>query len=175
MRHPLALLMLACLAPRPAPAEVLSSSAAGFALEQRIEVATDPQRTWRALIEDIGAWWPRDHTWWGEESTLSLEARAGGCFCERAGERSAEHLRVVFADAPNTLRLLGGLGPLQGMGLNGALEFSISAREDGGSEVRMRYTVGGYSASDLSTLAPVVDRVQGLQLDGLRAHLAAAE
>lgn len=173
MRHALALPLLACLAPGLASAEVLSSSAAGFALEQRIEVATDPQRTWRALVEDIGTWWPRDHTWWGAESTLSLEARAGGCFCERAGERSAEHLRVVFVDAPNTLRLLGGLGPLQGMGLHGALEFSISAREDGGSEVRMRYTVGGYSATDLSGFAPVVDRVQGQQLEGLRAHLEA--
>lgn len=170
-----ALVLLACLAPASASAEVISASAAGFALEQRIEVATDPQRSWRALVEDIGAWWPRDHTWWGAESTLSLEARAGGCFCERAGERSAEHLRVVFADAPNRLRLVGGLGPLQGMGLHGALEFSIDAREDSGSTVRMRYTVGGYSATDLSEFAPVVDRVQALQLEGLRKHLAAAE
>ena len=47
------------------------------------------------------------------------------------------------------------------------------AREDGGSEVRMRYTVGGYSATDLSGFAPVVDRVQGQQLEGLRALLEA--
>ncbi|SDD09408.1 hypothetical protein [Aquimonas voraii] len=168
-----ALFLLACLAPGLAPAEVLSSSATGFVLEQRIEAPVSPERSWQALVGEVDAWWPRDHTWWGAASTLSIEPRAGGCFCEHAGARSAEHLRVVFVDAPNRLRLLGGLGPLQGMGLQGSLEFDIAPRDDGGSTIRMRYTLGGYSATDLSEFAPVVDRVQGQQLEGLRAHLEA--
>lgn len=164
--------VLACLAALPARAELLSSSPSGFSMEQRIEVPTDIQRTWGALTGEIDAWWPRDHTWWGAESKLSLRPRAGGCFCERAGERQAEHLRVVFVDPPTTLRLVGGLGPLQGMGLHGALQFSLKSTESGGTEVRMSYVAGGYSTSDLSEFAPVVDRVQALQLDGLRQHLA---
>lgn len=171
---PLRFALLLCLltALPGARAEVISASPAGFVLEQRIEVDTDVERSWQALVREVNDWWPRDHTWWGAESTLSIEPNAGGCFCERAGQRSAEHLRVVYVDAPNTLRLIGGLGPLQGMGLHGALEFRLQPQEAGGTSVLMRYTAGGYSAADLSEFAPVVDRVQGLQLEGLRAHLS---
>jgi uncharacterized protein YndB with AHSA1/START domain len=163
---------LTCLGALPARAELLSSSPSGFSMEQRIEVPSDIERTWEALTGEIDAWWPRDHTWWGAESRLSIRARAGGCFCERAGQRQAEHMRVVFVDPPATLRLVGGLGPLQGMGLHGALQFSLKALEGGGTEVRMGYVAGGYSTTDLSEFAPVVDRVQALQLDGLRQHLS---
>lgn len=158
-----------------AKAEVKSSSPTGFALEQRIDVDVDAAHAWQALVHEVDAWWPRDHTWWGAESRLSIEPRAGGCFCEHAGTRSAEHLRVVFVDSPRSLRLLGGLGPLQGMGLHGVLEFRLSPNDDGGTAVQMNYTVGGYSATDLSGLAPVVDRVQAQQLGSLRSHLGGGE
>lgn len=172
---PLAMLASVMLLPGIALAEIKSSSPTGFTLEQRIEVGTSAERSWQALVGEIDAWWPRDHTWWGAESRLDIEPHAGGCFCERDGERSAEHLRVVFVDSPNTLRLTGGLGPLQGMGLHGALEFRITPRDGGGSAIRMLYTAGGYSATDLSGLAPVVDRVQGVQLAALQAHLDATD
>jgi uncharacterized protein YndB with AHSA1/START domain len=163
---------LAILSSLPARAELQSSSPNGFSMEQRIEVSQDIERTWAALTGEIDAWWPRDHTWWGAESKLSLRLRAGGCFCERAGARQAEHLRVVYVDPPHSLRLVGGLGPLQGMGLYGALQFSLKALEGGGTEVRMSYVAGGYGTRDLVEFAPVVDRVQALQLDGLRQYLS---
>lgn len=170
-----ALLLCLLTALPDARAEVISASPAGFVLEQRIEVDANVERSWQALVAEVNDWWPRDHTWWGAESTLSIEPNAGGCFCERAVERSAEHLRVVYVDAPNTLRLIGGLGPLQGMGLHGTLEFRLQPQEAGGTSVLMRYTAGGYSAADLSEFAPAVDRVQGLQLEGLRAHLSSRD
>ena len=76
-----------------------------------------------------------DHTWWGRASRLSIDARAGGCFCEIAGKRQAQHMQVVFADPGKLLRMSGGLGPLQGMGLSGVLASVIrfaSASADAG-------------------------------------------
>ena len=162
----------------PASAEVRDAAPGGFTVENSGVAPVDVATAWRALVEDVDAWWPKDHSWWGAESRLTIDPRAGGCFCETAGARQAEHLRVVFVDPGNTLRMTGGLGPLQGMGLHGALEFRLEtvAGEGGAAPTRitLRYRVGGYSPEDLGGLAPVVDRVQAQQLGGLLAHLGAA-
>lgn len=154
-----------------AGAEVVDSSPSGFTLENRIEVPTDAEATWKALIADVGRWWPRDHTWWGTESELSIEPRAGGCFCERLGDEEALHMLVTFVQPGKLLRLTGGLGPLQGMGLHGALEFRLAESEGGGTTVTMFYRAGGYTPDDLSAFAPIVDGVQALQLGGLASYL----
>lgn len=153
-----------------ASGEVRDASPSGFLVENAEMVPVDPPTAWRALVGEVDRWWPKDHTWWGAESTLSIEPRAGGCFCELAGERQARHLEVVFVDPPRLLRMTGGLGPLQGMGLHGALDWSLEAVEEG-TLITLRYQVGGYSPQDLSELAPIVDRVQAGQLGGLAGFL----
>lgn len=153
-----------------AHAEVMDSAPNGFTLENSQRVPVDPAAAWKALVEEIGRWWPADHTWWGDASKLSIQPRAGGCFCEIDGARQAAHLTITLVDPGKLLRMLGGLGPLQGMGLHGALEWRL-APEEGGTRITLHYVVGGYSAGDLSKLAPVVDRVQGLQLGGLADYL----
>lgn len=155
----------------PAGAAVNDVTPTGFTVENKADVAADPATAWKALVEDVGRWWPRDHTWWGTDSELVIEPRAGGCFCERKGPQQALHLLVTFVDPGRRLRMTGGLGPLQGMGLHGVLEFRLEAREGGGTTIVMFYRAGGYTPDDLSKLAPVVDRVQGQQLGGLAAHL----
>ncbi|MDD3763088.1 MAG: hypothetical protein PHP86_07350 [Nevskiales bacterium] len=157
-------LLLACA--MPLHAEVLDSSAFGFTVENRHVVRADPQTAWRALVADVDRWWPKDHSWFGEASTLRIEPVAGGCFCESDGERQVEHMRIAFVDPGRLLRMLGGLGPMQGMGLHGALDWRIEAVE-AGTALTLRYVVGGYSTEDLTRLAPVVDRVQRQQLGGL--------
>lgn len=154
-----------------ARAEVRDSAPGGFTVENSVVVAATAGEAWDALVDDVDAWWPRDHTWWGKDSTLVIEPRSGGCFCETAGDREARHLVVVFADPGRVLRMTGGLGPLQGMGLDGTLEFRLAPVEGGGTRITLWYRVGGYTPDDLSKFAPVVDRVQALQLGGLAAHL----
>ena len=154
----------------PAEPAVKSSSPAGFTIENSEIVPVDAATAWRALVEDVDRWWPRDHTWWGAESKLSIEPRAGGCFCEIAGSRQARHMEVVFVDPSLVLRMTGGLGPLQGMGLHGALEWRLEKAE-GGTRITLRYQAGGYTPDDLAKFAPVVDKVQGLQLGGLANYL----
>lgn len=155
-----------------AQAEVKDSTPAGFTIENTVVVPVDAETAWDALVDDVDAWWPRDHTWWGEASTLVIQPRAGGCFCETAGDREAVHLLVTFVDPGRTLRLTGGLGPLQGMALDGALEFRLAPSDAGGTRITLWYRVGGYTPDDLSKFAPVVDRVQALQLGGLARHLS---
>ena len=155
-----------------ARAAVKDATPQGFTIENTVDVPVGRDAAWDALVGDIDDWWPRDHTWWGAESRLSITARAGGCFCEKApGGRQAEHLRVAFVAPGEVLRMTGGLGPLQGMGLHGALEFRLAEAGPGRTRITLWYRVGGYTPDDLSKFAPVVDKVQGLQLGGLARHL----
>jgi hypothetical protein len=164
--------VLTLLAPGSARAEVKDATAGGFTLENSVQVPTDAMTTWKALVDDVDRWWPADHTWWGAESELVIEPRAGGCFCERLGARQALHMLVTFVDPGRLLRLTGGLGPLQGMGLHGVLEFRLAAADGGGTTITMFYRAGGYTPADLSQFVPVVDKVQALQLGGLAEYLS---
>ncbi len=168
---PIATLMALAFASLPAAAAVKDSSPTGFTVENSEVVPVDADTAWKALVGDVDRWWPKDHTWWGKASKLSIDARAGGCFCEIAGSQQAQHLVVSFVDPGKTLRMLGGLGPLQGMGIGGALEFRLAAAEGGGTRITLYYRAGGYSPDDLGKFAPVVDQVQGLQLRGLADYL----
>jgi uncharacterized protein YndB with AHSA1/START domain len=171
-----AAMTLALLCAGNAAAAVKDAAPNGFTIENEQVVPVDQATAWKALVGDIDRWWPKDHTWWGAESTLSIDARAGGCFCEigRDGKQQAQHMTVSFVDPGKTLRLLGGLGPLQGMGLNGAMEFRLSAAKDGGTRIVLHYRAGGYTPDDLSKFAALVDKVQGLQLGGLADYLRRA-
>lgn len=153
-----------------AKATIVDQATNGFTVENSQWVPTDPDTSWKAFVDDVGKWWPADHTWWGDASKLSISQEAGGCFCEIDGARQAWHMAVVFVDPGKTMRMTGGLGPLQGMGLSGALEWRF-AEEKGGTRITLWYRAGGYTPDDLGKFVPVIDQVQGLQLGGLAEYL----
>ena len=66
-----------------------------------------------------------------------------------------------------TLRLVGGLGPLQDSGLQGSLTWDLADKE-GGTEATLTYSVGGYRQGGLQPLAPIVDTVLSTQLRRLK-------
>ncbi|HRD74292.1 MAG TPA: SRPBCC domain-containing protein, partial [Aquimonas sp.] len=68
--------MAAAVSMSGARAEVLDQAASGFTLQQKIEVPVSRERAWAALVNDVGLWWPADHTWWGDARKLSIEAIA---------------------------------------------------------------------------------------------------
>ncbi|MCB1634071.1 MAG: SRPBCC family protein [Xanthomonadales bacterium] len=165
----LALLWLAAV--RPAAAEVLDQTGAGFTLSNTVTVAVSPQQAFDALVDAVDQWWPKDHSWWGQEGRFRIEARAGGCFCERSGQREAQHMRVIFVDPGKLLRLEGGLGPLQGMGLSGVMDWRLAATDDGGTTITLWYRAGGYTPEPLGDFVAIVDQVQAQQLGALASHL----
>ena len=151
-------------------AEVKSSSPAGFEIENKLVVKAAPEQVFAALGR-VSSWWDRQHTYSGSADNLSLGLKAGDCFCERlANGGSVEHLRVVFAQPGKTLRLQGGLGPLQLEAAAGTMSFALKA-VPGGTEITHSYIVGGYIRSGGDKFAPLVDKVLAQQLAGLGRHL----
>ena len=151
----------------PAQAAVLDASEHGFTIENVIELKTSPPEAYTALIRDVGQWWPAEHSWFGKAGNFSIDARAGGCFCEIDGERQVMHMQIAQAMPGQLLRMMGGLGPLQGMGLSGPLDWRFAPHE-GGTRITLHYRVAGYAPGvDVPAFAAVVDRVQALQLGAL--------
>ena len=166
----LAALALLALAPT-AHAEVKSSKADGFLLEQRIVVKADAQQSWGALLQP-SRWWNQGHTWSGSSSNLTLEAKAGGCFCERWPEGEVEHARVVFLRKGQVLRMEGAFGPMQPMAVEAIVEFKLTPGKDG-TQIDMSYRATGGSASALDQIAAPADGMLAEQMAGLKKLLDA--
>jgi uncharacterized protein YndB with AHSA1/START domain len=152
-------------------AEVTDKAATGFTSVHHLTIKAPPSEVYGALTDRIGQWWDAAHSYSGAAANFSMDARAGGCFCERLpGGGSVEHMRVVFADPGRMLRLNGGLGPLQSIGVAGAMSFTLSETGQG-TRLDYRYVVGGHYEDGLDTLAEPVDRVQLGQLQRLKRYV----
>lgn len=165
------LLLVGVAASMPARAAILDSAPNGFTVEHLVEVPVSADVAWRRTVDEIGRWWSPDHTFSGDSAALSIDARPGGCFCERFVEGGARHMTVVLAWPGRLLRMEGALGPLQALGAAGTLSLAYEAGEAGGTLVRMTYRVGGYNPNGLGRWAPAVDAVLGEQLAGLQRLL----
>ena len=68
----------------------------GFLLKLELNVNAPAAKVYDALVGQIGSWWYPEHTYSGDAKNLSIDARPGGCFCEKlpngGGTRSG-HLR----------------------------------------------------------------------------------
>jgi uncharacterized protein YndB with AHSA1/START domain len=174
MRFLLAALVATLFFAAPAKAEVGSVSPTGFVIQSETEIAAEPAQVWRDLTR-IGRWWGSEHTYSGEGSRMQLDLRAGGCWCERWDNgQSVEHMRVVLVmerDGVRTLRTVGGLGPLQEMGVNGVLTFTVSPQASG-TKLAMTYRVAGDAGLNLDRLAPLVDSVLMEQFGRLTRYSA---
>jgi hypothetical protein len=113
------------------------------------------------------------HTFSGDAGNLSIDARPGGCFCEALPNGGGvRHLEVVYVASGKTLRMSGGLGPLQAAGVAGSMTWSCEGAGDS-TKVEMVYSVGGYFREGEGTaqLAPLVDRVLRGQLMRLKSYV----
>jgi len=163
--------LILVLAAGPATAAVVDAQPGGFKVENTAVIAAAADRVYAALIQP-GQWWSAVHTYSHDAHNLTLDPRAGGCWCEAlpAGG-SAEHMRVVYADPGKALRVVGGLGPLQGLGVHAALTWTIKPAPAGGVQLTQTYVVGGYAPGGLTLLSTPVDQVLGEQLARLKAYV----
>lgn len=170
-----AILAIISLAPS-AFANVHEQSDRGFVIRHGADVPATPDKVWATLVRPA-QWWSAAHTYSQDAKNLSLEARAGGCFCEvlpsKASPNAAprggvEHMRVVYAEQGRALRMTGGLGPLQSDAAAATLTIFLRP-VDGGTRMLWEYVVGGYVRNE--SMPSALDAVLGEQIARLAAEL----
>lgn len=157
--------------PGAAAADVVAASEAGLEVRETATIAAPPARVWATLVTPA-RWWDKAHTWGGDAGALSLDARPGGCFCERlSGGGGVEHLRVVYVAPGKLLRMTGGLGPFQGDAVAGVMTVELRG-EGAGTVVVLSYSVAGRRTGGFAALAPGVDGVLAGQVARLKVAAA---
>jgi hypothetical protein len=148
-----------------ASAEVKDSGAGGFTIVHSFTVKGAPDEVYRKIAA-VGNWWSSDHTYSGDAHNLTLDAKAGGCWCEKLPKSggSAAHMQVATAWPGTLLVMTGGLGPLQSMGAFGAMTFKLTAVGNE-TKVDFMYVASGYFAQGMNAIAPAVDNVL---MDGMK-------
>jgi hypothetical protein len=130
---------------------------------------------YEALIGEIGLWWNPEHTYSHDAKNLSIDARPGGCFCEKLPNGGGiEHLRVVYVAPPQIVRFAGALGPLQASGVAGSMTWKLSGSPDT-THVELSYSVGGFIQGGFDKLAPAVEAMLLEQLDRLKMFVETAK
>lgn len=170
MKATFPLFAIGALLASSASAEVSEAAGDHFLIGFSARVEAPSAKVYVALSE-VARWWSAEHTWSGTAANLSLKPEAGGCFCERWADGSAEHGRVVMAIKNEMLRLDAALGPLQESALDAVLTFSLKPMEDDTTRLDVDYRVNGSSASGLDRIAPVVDNVLAAQIDRLLRYI----
>jgi uncharacterized protein YndB with AHSA1/START domain len=152
-------------------ATVLNAGATGFVAKTTVDIAAPPARVYQTVMNRIGDWWDPGHTFSGNARNLSIESRVGGCFCERfpAGG-GVQHMTVLYLQPGQQLRLSGGLGPLQELGIGGTMTWKFTAKEKG-TFLEVTYSVSGYAPQGLQQFAAPVDAVLGQQIQRLKAFV----
>lgn len=159
------------MAAAPLAAEVKAADAGGLMVATTLTIAAPPEKVYAALITP-GRWWNAEHSWSGDAANMRLDPVVGGCFCETLPKDrgEVEHMRVVFMIPGKMLRLKGGLGPFQAMGVSGALSWELKPAA-GGTEISQSYSVGGFLPGGGQRFAPQVDAVMNDQLGRLKAFV----
>jgi uncharacterized protein YndB with AHSA1/START domain len=150
-----------------AQAEVTASAPDALVIQIKAEIPLDRAASWARLL-NVGSWWSDAHTYSGKAASMSIDAVAGGCWCELWAGGEVEHGRVVYLAPQEALRLSSALGPLQEMGVTGALTFTLSdGSAPGSTVVTLDMKVSGSSLSGLDKIGPAVDQVLSEQVTRL--------
>ena len=150
-----------------AGAAVRGLTSEGFESANSFETTAVPAKAFAAIL-DVGRWWSSDHTFFHDAKGLTIEPRAGGCFCEDGGAKGqVQHMRVVYLAADSILRMTGALGPLQAMPVNGVMTFVVKPTAKG-SSITVTYALGGAITGGSAQWAPVVDGMVTEQVQRLQ-------
>jgi uncharacterized protein YndB with AHSA1/START domain len=159
------------LAPVGAWADVADSSASGFTVKVALNIQATPEEVYAKIVRNIGDWWNSAHTFSGNAHNLTIEEKPMGCFCEKLPNGGGvRHMEVVNLAPGKTLVMIGGLGPLQSMGVTGSMTITVTPVPTGGTKVTVTYAVAGYMPAGMNTLAAPVDGVLTQQFTRLKNY-----
>ena len=146
----------------------------GFRVKLETNINAPAAKVYEALVGQIGSWWNPEHTYSHDAKNLSIDARPGGCFCEKLPNGGGvEHLRVIYIVPRETVRFSGALGPLQASGLAGSLTWKLIRGTDT-TRLQLTYSVGGFIEGGFEKIAPAVESMLNDQLDRLKLFVETA-
>jgi len=153
-------------------ADVVSAAPGGLVVRSAVEVAATPDAVYEALTSGIAAWWPGSQTWSGNSRNLSMDARAGGCFCEKLSNGgSVQTMQVVYAEPGALLRLSGSApGPLQASAAIATQSWQLT-KVGTGTRIELTFSVAGYLAIGFDKIAPATDKAFADLLNHLAKHV----
>ena len=154
----------------PAQADVVATSPSGFSLSIVTDITAPPEKVYEALVKPE-RWWSSDHTFSGKAGNLTLDATAGGCFCEALPDGgTVKHQEVVMAAPGKQLVMRGALGPFQATGTIDAFSFRL---DPDGAKTRLTvtFTAGGYVAEGFDDWAKKTDSVVATQVTRLKQYI----
>lgn len=150
----------------PVLAAVTESDDGGFVSAHQVEIAASPTRVFEALVAEVGEWWDPEHTYTGDAGNMTFNEFPA--LWERfSDEGFVRHMAIDMVRPPKTLRLSGGLGPLQPLAVTGSMTFDLVLVAEG-TRLSYRYVVNGRR---LQEWAGPVDRVMAGQLARLRRYV----
>jgi hypothetical protein len=156
------------LAPAVSLADVVNTSPSGFTIRTVITVPGSPAAAY-ATVVNVSQWWDKSHTYSGDSKNMAIAAVPGGCFCEAIPGGGVQHGTVAMALPGQTLRIIGSLGPLQEMGVTGAMTWQFAKAAEG-TTITFTYAVGGNAPIGFDKLAPLVDGVMAAQMKALKTY-----
>lgn len=150
-------------------AQVTESSADGFVIKTSHDLELGSKEAYAAFVDGFSEWYDASHSYSGKAENLSLDLEKN-CMLETLPDDGfVRHMEIVFHQPGQVLRMTGGLGPLQGMGVSGAMTFTFS--ETGGqSKVTMEYYVSGAKHLKLDQIADPVNQVLNGQLTRFQTY-----
>lgn len=153
----------------PLMGEVTQSAPDGFQIKISMSTPLDPSRTYRAFVEDFSKWWDASHSYSGKAANLSLDLDRN-CMLETLGDGGfVRHMEISYCEKDKAVRLLGGMGPLQEMGIHGAMTFSFEQMDEA-TVISLTYNVTGASFQKLDQVAEPVDGVLTQQMERLKKY-----
>lgn len=162
-----ATILALALAAVPVKAAVVDVGPSGIEIQHSFKVAAAPQKVWDVLVQPA-RWWSNDHTFSGKAANMTLEPKAGGCWCETLpNSGSVRHMDVGYFAPPKSLVLRGSLGPLYNLAADGALAWTLTA-SGAETEVTLTFRAGGYIKDGFAKWAGPVDMVLGQQTARLK-------
>src|SRR3954469_13840840 len=92
-----------------AMAEVKGAGTSGFEVREKVHIAAEPGTVYAAGLAPK-RWWDPKHTYSRDPNRVTLEARAGGCWCESLpGGGSVEHLEITYLAPGKAIRFRGAV------------------------------------------------------------------
>ena len=148
-------------------AAVTDLAPGGYEVTETAHIAAPPDKVYAALIVP-SHWWSSKHSFSGDAANYTLDARAGGCWCETLPNGgSAQHLVVVNVQPGQMLRLRGAMGPFQAFAVDGVMTWTLKDAGNG-TDLTMTYSIGGYMKGGFEQISKISDAVFAEQVGRLQ-------